>query len=195
MAFPGENDYRAERLALLATIESLTDEEFDHGTTLCAGWAPRDVVAHLMGIDSELGAYVRALGQINKANDEIVQKARALDRPAVMARLRTWANSPALTSRTIGLYLIADLAIHHQDILRGLGRTREVPKPASDAILREGALLGLGKLRHHRVVPNDGGRSFGRGDVVSGTSEALGMWLCGREAVADELVFTGAITD
>lgn len=189
MPFPGESAYRAERLALLTTVESLTDEELDDGATLCEGWAPRDVVAHLLGVDDDLGAYVRAFGNLHKAHAEMVAKGRRLARPALLARLRTWATHPALVSRTASIGLLGDLAIHHQDILRGLGRTRVIPLASRDAILREGAFLGAPKLLRHRVEPNDGGRALGRGAVVRGSSEALGLWLSGRTAVADELTF------
>ena len=189
MAFPGESAYRAERLGLLDTLESLTDEELDGAPTLCEGWAPRDVAAHLLGVDNELGEYVRARGNLHKAHAAMVEKARRFDRPALMARMRTWATSPALISRTASALLLGDLAIHHQDILRGLGRSRVIPLASRDAILREGAFLGAPKLLRYRVVPDDGGRAIGRGREVRGSSEALGLWLAGRRSVADDLEF------
>ncbi len=174
---------------MLVTVESLTDEEFEHGATLCEGWAPRDVCAHLMGIDNDLGAYVRAFGRLHVAHADMVRRARALDRPAFMARLRTWATSPALIPRTAAWALLGDVAVHHQDILRGMGRNRAMPIAVRDAILREGAFLGAPTLLRHRVEPNDGGRALGRGEVVRGTSEALGMWLAGRKGIEGELTF------
>jgi hypothetical protein len=38
-------------------------------------------------------------------------------------------------------------------------------------------------------VLTDGDRAVGRGREVRGTREALGMWLSGRDSVADELEF------
>ena len=72
--FPGEKDYRAERRAVLATMESLTREEFESGTTLCEGWAPRDVLSHLIGIDESIPEYVRKTGNVTKANNAIVER-------------------------------------------------------------------------------------------------------------------------
>lgn len=189
MAFPGEAAYLAERQAVLATLESLTDDEFEHAPTLCEGWAPRDVAAHLLGADTELIAYVRAFGRIHAAHADIVARARELDRADLMKRMRTWATSPALLPKTASYFLMGDVCVHHQDILRGLGRTRAMPIAARDAILREGAFLGARKLLKHHVVPNDGGRAFGRGPTVRGSSEALGLWLAGRKGIEDELTF------
>ncbi len=191
--FPGERDYRAERQAFLATIESLTPDEFEHGKTLCTEWAPRDVVGHILGIDEAPLEYVKAFGNIGKGNARLVERFRALSRDELLDRLRRWAAKPAFLSLTASLGLFGDLAIHHQDVLRGLGKTRDVPPAAGRAMLREGLVLGGAKrLRTHRIVPTDTGRALGRGQVVRGTAEALGLWLAGRETVEAELVFGAA---
>lgn len=192
-AIPGDDDLRAERFAILATLDELTDEEFDHGTTLCEGWSPRDVLAHLMGVDSSLHEYVKAKGNINAANEAIVERARSQPRDRIMHRARHWAEKPAPLTRVAALFYLGDTAVHHQDILRGLGRSREVPPACRAAILREGVVLGGRKLLDHRVEPTDGGRAMGRakgsGTTVRGTSEVLGLWLTGRVGLEDELEF------
>jgi uncharacterized protein (TIGR03083 family) len=187
--FPGESDYRAERRAVYATMASLTPEEFAHGTTLCEGWAPRDVLAHLIGIDEAPAEYAKAMGNVTKANERIVARMRALSGEDLLARGRDWAERPAILSLVASYALLGDVATHHQDVLRGLGRHRDVAPASARAILREGAVLGAPKLRHHRVVPTDTGRALGRGRVVRGTAEALGLWLAGRRSVEPELVF------
>jgi uncharacterized protein (TIGR03083 family) len=189
MAFPGEADLRAERHAVIATMESLTDDEFESGPTLCAEWAPRDILAHLMGIDSGMLEYVKAPGQIRKANQAIVDKARPMSRDRLMNRARHWADKVAPLTRATALFYLGDTSVHHQDVLRGLGRTRDVPDAARAAILREGVVLGSKKLLSFRVEPTDGGRAMGRGTVVRGTSEALGLWLTGRAGIEPELEF------
>ncbi|HEX6341807.1 hypothetical protein [Umezawaea sp.] len=50
MEFPAEAA-RRERAAVLATVEGVTDAEFDSAPTLCAGRAPGDVPAHVIGTD------------------------------------------------------------------------------------------------------------------------------------------------
>jgi uncharacterized protein (TIGR03083 family) len=189
VSFPGEHAYRAERAAFVGTIESLTDEEFESAKTLCQGWAPRDVLAHLIGIDDEMGAYVRAGGRISTANDRIVARYRSRSRDELQERARRWAVAPARLVRPLSWQFLGDVAVHHQDVLRPLARTRELPEAVRAAILREGAMLGIKKLPRHRIEPTDGGRAFGRGRRVRGTSEALGMWRAGRAGIEPELDF------
>lgn len=190
--FPGEKDYRAERKAFLATIESLTADEFENGTTLCADWAPRDILAHLLGIDAKPLEYVKALGRIGAGNDRIVESMKGLSRQEMLDRARRWVEKPAFLSLTASWGLLQDLSVHHQDVLRGLGRSREVPEASAKAILREGLLFGAAKLRRYRIEPSDHGPALGRGQVVRGTAEQIGLWLTGRHSVASELVFGAA---
>jgi len=189
MDFPAEADLRAERQAVVATMASLSDDEFESGTTLCTEWAPRDILAHLMGIDSGLFEYLKAPGQIAKGNAAIVAKARPMSRDRIMHRAEHWAAKPAPLTRVSAIFFLGDTAVHHQDVLRGTGRTRDVPDPCRAAILREGVVLGSKKLLSFRVEPTDGGRAMGRGTVVRGTSEALGLWLTGRAGLEPELEF------
>jgi uncharacterized protein (TIGR03083 family) len=189
MPIPGDVELRAERQAVLATIESLTADELESGPTLCSEWAPRDVLAHLMGIDTGLIEYLKAPGRIGQANAAIVAKARTMSQERLLNRARHWADKPAPLTRAGAIFFLGDTAVHHQDILRGLGRTRDIPDASRAAILREGVVLGGKKLLTFRVVPTDGGRTMGRGTVVRGTSEALGLWLTGRAGLEPELEF------
>ncbi len=189
MDIPLEMELRAERLAVLDTMASLTDEEFESGSTLCEAWTPRDVLAHLMGVDSGLFEYVKAKGSISGGNQAIVDKARPMSRERIMHRAEHWAAKPAPTTRLLAAFFIGDTAVHHQDVLRGVGRSRDIPSAAADAILREGVVLGGKKLLTYRVEPTDGGRPLGRGQSVRGTREVLGLWLTGRHGLEDELTF------
>jgi len=189
--FPFDDEQRRERRRLIETIDGLSDEEFTSGRTLCENWSPRDVLGHVIGVDA-MSTYVRYGGRINVANAAMVREARELSRAQMMDRAAEWAARPALTSRLGALLFLGDLGVHHQDILRGLGRPREVPEPVARAILREGMQLSLWTNRRvlrHRLVLTDGDRTVGRGHEVRGTREALGMWLSGRDSVADELEF------
>jgi uncharacterized protein (TIGR03083 family) len=189
MGLPGVDDLLVERELLIETFESLTDAEFESGPTLCLEWAPRDVLAHVIGLDSSVHRYVLAGFQVDKANAAIVAAGRRQTRPRLMARARHWAARPAPLSRAAAAFLLGDLAVHHQDVVRGLGRTRELPEASAAAILREGVVLGGKRLLTHRVEPTDGGRPLGRGTRVRGTREALGLWLAGRAGIDHELQF------
>jgi uncharacterized protein (TIGR03083 family) len=186
-----EHEYLTERAALVATVGALTPEQFASGPTLCDGWAPRDVLGHLIGVDTELVEYVKAFGRIGRGNAAIVARYRAMDRDELLAAAERWAQAASVTTRPMSWFYLGDLSIHHQDILRGQGRNRVIPLAVRDALLREGAFLGWKRLARHRVEPTDGGRAMGRGEIVSGTSEALALWLTGRRGLDDELEFSG----
>jgi uncharacterized protein (TIGR03083 family) len=190
---PGEHALRDERAAFLTTVAELTADEFDSAPTLCAGWAPRDVLSHLMGIDAAPGTYLRAAGRVGVANARIVRAGREQSREQLLSRAENWAAKPAPHARAAAWFLLGDLGIHHSDVLRGLGRRHlEVPPAVGAAILREGFLLGAARAPRYRIKP-DGRATIGvpGRPVVQGTAEALGMWLSGRDSVADELQFAG----
>jgi uncharacterized protein (TIGR03083 family) len=182
----------AERQRFVATIESLSDDDFEHGPTLCSQWAPRDVLAHLIGTDTP-GRYLRFAGRVNPANRAVVDAAKPTSRDELMSRGSTWANNPSPSSRALARFLIGDVSVHHQDVLRGLGRTRQLPVEVAGAIFREGVILSTGTKRNllrYRVEPTTkGGRSLGRGRRVRGSSEAIGLWLAGRRGLEPELDF------
>lgn len=181
-----------ERERFMQTIVTLTDAEFEHGRTLCAGWAPRDVLAHLIGVSHPVG-YLRGGLRVNAVNAATVRAGRDLGRGELTTRGHDWAARPTATDRLSARFLLGDLGMHHQDVLRGLGRTRAIPTDVAAAIFREGVLLSTGTKRNllrHRVEPTTvGGRTLGRGRRVRGTTEALGLWLAGRKGLDDELEF------
>lgn len=188
----GLDEYVAERHRFLDTTVSLTDAEFEHGHTLCSAWAPRDVLAHLIA-SRDLMGYLRGGLRVNAVNAAQVARARALTRAELTERGHAWAASTGPVDKAVARFLLGDLGLHHQDVLRGLGRTRELPPPVAAAIFREGVLLSTGTKRNllrHRVEPTTvGGRNLGRGRRVRGTTEAIGLWLAGRPGLDDELEF------
>ena len=121
MRLPHEDDLRRERSRFMDTIETLTDDEFAHGTTLCEGWTPRDVLAHLIGIDDAAGyANPRAL-TINRGNARAVEAAAGLSREELTARGWAAAQDPPAVSRACSWLFAGDVAVHHLDLsLSGL---------------------------------------------------------------------------
>jgi uncharacterized protein (TIGR03083 family) len=182
----------AERQRFMQTIVSLTDAEFEHGHTMCAEWAPRDVLAHLMSV-SHPAAYLRGGLRINAVNAEMVRAGRRLGRGELTERGHQWSATPTATDRLSARFLLGDVSVHHQDVLRGLGRSRAIPPEVAAAIFREGVVLSTGTSRNllrYRVEPTTvGGRTLGRGRPVRGTTEALGLWLAGRKGLEEELEF------
>lgn len=192
MSLTGVRELIDERRRFVDTLETLTDEEFESGSTLCAGWAPRDVLAHVLGVDSPK-VYVRFAGRINAANAAVVARSRSLSRSELMGRAQRWADAPSPSSKVLAHALIGDVAVHHQDVLRGVGRRRELPRAAAAALFREGIILSTGTKRNllrYRVIPStEGGFAVGRGRTVRGTTEALALWLAGRKGLEKELRF------
>ncbi len=188
----GVETLRAERHRFVDTIESLTDDEFESGRTLCAGWAPRDVLAHLLGT-AQLTSYLRGGLRVNTVNARLVGAARRLSRQELTGHGRVWAAEPGAGDRVAARFLLGDVSVHHEDVLRGLGRDRDVPVEIAAAIFREGVLLSTGTRRNllrYRVEPTTrGGRAIGRGAVVRGATEAIGLWLAGRRGLEEELEF------
>lgn len=193
MRFPLEDELRAERFRVIETVERLSDDDFDAGTTLCTEWAPRDVLGHVIGIDYFLPSYLPYGPRIGAANQAQADRARSISRERLMEWARHWAANPSITSKLTAGIMLGDLGVHHQDILRGLGQKREIPDVVATAIFREGLQLSIWlnrRVLQHRFVPTDGHRPVGRGPEVRGTREALGLWLSGRDSVTDELEFT-----
>jgi uncharacterized protein (TIGR03083 family) len=193
MSLSGVAELVDERRRFVETIAALSDDEFESGATLCAQWAPRDVLAHVIGVDRPT-VYARFLGRINAANAAIVTQSRALSRDELQRRARRWATNPSATSKALAHALIGDVAVHHQDVLRGVGRRREIPRPAAAAMFREGIILSTATKRNllrYRVIPStEGGFAVGRGQTVRGTTEALALWLAGRKGLEKELRFS-----
>ncbi|WP_109509668.1 maleylpyruvate isomerase family mycothiol-dependent enzyme [Nocardioides speluncae] len=189
MRFPQEDDLCRERARFMHTIESLTDAEFENGNTLCDAWAPRDVLAHIVGSDT-LGAYFRPSGlTIARTNAKMVLDAKRLSRPELTERGWKVTESPARASRMFAAVMMCgDVVMHHQDILRGLGKPHALPPEAKPAIMQEALLWHSHLLLRYRIVPTDG-RARGRGREVHGTTEALAMWLGGRKGIEPELRF------
>ncbi len=196
MGLPLEQELRAERRRLIVTLDQLSDDVFESGGTLCTEWSPRDILGHLLAVDSFAASYFPYVPFFHVANRKQVERARRLPRNRLMALARMWADQPSLPSRIGAVVTLGDLAIHHQDIVRGLGLDRNLPATVSTFILWDGALLSLStnlRVLRYRLVPTDGYPEFGARSPctreVCGTREALGMWLAGRDSVTDDLVF------
>lgn len=187
---PGEKTLAAERAAVVATMAALDPADFDHGPTLCAGWAPRDVLAHLVSLDAFLAVYLRHGLRVGAANAAAVEVARQAGAAELLERARRWAARPSSSARALAWLLIGDLVVHHEDVLRPRGIRRAAAPAVARAALREGVLLGARRLAGHRVVPTDGlAPALGVGRPVRGSTLDLGLWLAGRDALAAELVF------
>ncbi len=197
----------AEHDDLVAFLRELPPPRWD-APTLCAGWAVRHVVAHLVGWDDLLVggswtrlalAYGRAGMSTDRLNERLVRGAssaspeqllRRIDRPGVGTAPRTF-------DRLAPGAQLAEYVVHQQDIRRPLGSGRTVPPDrlvaALDGVARLPALGVRRRARRLRLEATDVDWTAGRpgGPDVRGPGEALLLALAGRAAVLDELTGSG----
>lgn len=129
----------AERAALIADLETLTEAQWDQ-PSLCDGWSVHDVVAHIIdtAMTTRLGfvyGLARAGFDFDRQNAEGVERERGPDPAATLLTLRevadrTWTPPAPMDSR------IVEMVVHGEDIRRPLGITRSYPQ---DAVARAGS--------------------------------------------------------
>jgi uncharacterized protein (TIGR03083 family) len=180
----------AERRDIVAMLRTLSDEEWST-PSLCAGWDVRDVVAHLAS-DASARTYavttVRQGFSPDRVNNALVQRHRALPRAQLTDLLEDTAGRGMLAA-TLPSVMLADAVVHHQDILRPLGRTRRIPpERLLHAVAHPDPFAYPGRrIRGLRFVATDLDWSSGSGPEVRGTGEALALVIAGRPVVLDEL--------
>jgi uncharacterized protein (TIGR03083 family) len=193
---------RAERVDLAAFLETLTPQQWE-APSLCAGWRVRDVVAHMLSYEElSTGGLVRrfARGWFLAARTNAVGVADYADYgpERLLALLADSLEPRGLTARFGGRIALLDGVIHHQDIRRPLGITRDIPadrlRPALDFAGTAPTIGAFWRGRGLRLVATDLDWAAGRGAEVQGTGEALLMAIAGRRGITDELTGPGQPT-
>jgi uncharacterized protein (TIGR03083 family) len=193
---------REERAELAAFLETLRPEQWD-APSLCAGWAVRDVVAHVVGYDPlGVGGFVRTLAQArfdaDRANQRVIDDHRDADPALLIDLVRRYETPQGLTALFGARIALVDGTIHHQDIRRPLGLPRELPGERLRAALAFAVWAPpIGnplRVRGLRLVATDVDWSSGRGPEVRGPGEALLLAAAGRAQVLDELDGPGVDT-
>lgn len=181
----------AERAALAGLLAELPAEDWSHDT-LCPGWTVHDVAAHVIstpqiGWRDMGGLMARNLGR--GYNSMIFREVKRLGaretRDSILSDFERYATSTHHVPTTTSVEPLIDALLHHQDIVRPLGRTREMPPAAAavaaDRVRRLAPLMGTGKLvRSVRMVATDVEWARGKGPVVSGPMQELLMIASGR---------------
>ncbi len=182
-------------------LDSLTDEQLA-GTTLCAEWTPLEVAAHLVSfVELSLPGMMLGMAKAGFNSDKAwmanAEKYKAMGAPAISKALRDKGAKPApMPVFSTGVVLM-DVAVHTQDVRRGLGLdgalNEEVLRYALDWATTH-------KQRKIHVEPKhiDGLRleatdmdwSWGDGALVSGPAEALLLGI-NRRDVSSELTGDG----
>ncbi len=195
----------AGRLRIAALVEGLDEEQY-RARTLCAGWTPHEVTAHLLqpmlvGLGSFVLVSLRYRGDTNRAVDHVTRRLARRTRTEVVALLRKHAADRVSPPRVGPWGQLAETSLHLRDIVRPLGLTG----PHADATDADWELL-LGYLTSPAVPPalvppgrmdglrlvGPGGRTWGNGAEVLGSLEALAMVLTGRTAALTDVTGPGA---
>ena len=177
-------------------LDSLSDEQLS-GKTLCENWTPMDVAGHLvsfveLGLPSMMFSMAKKGFNVDKAWAANATKYKAMGREAISAALREKGSKGApIPTFSAGVSFV-DVAVHTQDVRRGLGL---------DGSLDDGVLqasldwVTTHKQRKIHVDPKaiDGLRleatdmdwSWGDGELVSGPAEAILMGLNRRDMSAE----------
>jgi uncharacterized protein (TIGR03083 family) len=193
---------RAERVALIADLENLTDAQWST-QSLCSAWTVRDVLAHMTTTAKMTpGRFVGKLAgngfRFKVMNDKGVQEEQGATPADALARFT--AQLDRITSPPGPLdAMVAEIVIHSQDIRRPLGIARTYQPAAltlvGDFVTRGNLLLG-GKRRATglRLTATDVDWTRGAGPEVKGPLPSLILALTGRKAGLADLTGDGLAT-
>ena len=188
----------AARREFADTIAGLTPDQLD-GESLCEGWSPHVVTAHLVSfVDVSLPRFalnlVRHRGRIGQAEDALARKLATRPIEDLLATMRGHADKEWSLPTFPEALTLADLVIHHQDVRRGLGldtaSSHEHVRMSLDFLTthkRAAVLLETkGLLDGLRFHATDLDWSWGEGELISGPGESILMAVTRRDTF-DEL--------
>lgn len=192
----------AERRELAEVFGDLDQPMWD-APSLCAGWRPREVVAHMtmpfrLSKRQFLGGLCAARGNFNRLADRYARRAaRELSPEQLVDLLRDNAD---FEWKPPGGGLVGALShdvIHGLDITTPLGVNRRVPADRLQTVLdatkpRQVKYFGV-DLAGVRLQATDLDWSYGSGADVRGAAQDLLLVLCGRTLPAGHL--TGAAAE
>ena len=187
---------RKERLALIADLEALTDEQWEVAS-LCGDWSVHDVVAHLIDTARTSGpGFVRGMVlarfDFDRLNQIGVERERAASPAETLERLRAVVDlckSPPAPRDT----RLVEAIVHGEDIRRPLGLTRDYLSEAVVGAFRLQARTSesMGGTRKTlaglTLIATDADLTRGEGPAVEGPALALLLAAAGRTAALDEL--------
>jgi uncharacterized protein (TIGR03083 family) len=186
-------------------VDGLTPEQMEQ-TTLCDGWTPHLVAAHLVTfIDVPLPKFMfnvaKAKGNFDTAADTMARKIAERPMSDLVATLRAKASKKGALPMFPAELTTIDAVVHTQDVRRALSLDGAPPADLVSASLefltthkRAGIMLEhKGLLDGLRFEATDSDWAHGEGQLVSGTEEALLMGIL-RRPVFDELTGAGVAT-
>jgi uncharacterized protein (TIGR03083 family) len=182
-------------------VDTLDDDQWN-GQTLCDGWTPHDVLAHLTWF-ADTQSFLSAI----EANDfnlaaaiaDGVSQLRQRSTTELINTLREYATAPLPIPGAPEQGTVCDIAIHTQDVRRGLGLPGDLIASSLQGCLEfivthdyAAIMFDRTKVQGLRLVASDIDWTHGDGLEVVGPAESLMMALAGRPTLAE---LTGAGTD
>ncbi|MFI2431556.1 maleylpyruvate isomerase family mycothiol-dependent enzyme [Streptomyces sp. NPDC018693] len=186
---------RAERAALAADLEDLTDEQWTT-PSLCTGLTVREVLAHLTAAAS-LNA-VRWLAGVIRCRFDFdkqvaVRLAEQLGATPAETLQRFRRIVPSTTKPPLpAIAMLGETLVHGEDIRRPLGIRHDHPIDVVTQVAEyyQGSdlvVVAKGRIGGLRLTADDGPFTTGSGPVVSGPTMALVMAMTGRATYCDDL--------
>jgi uncharacterized protein (TIGR03083 family) len=187
----------AERRDLAAVLADLPAQMWD-AQTLCAGWRPREVVAHMTmpyrySTPRVLAELVRARGNFNKMADRCARRdAAALSAAELAASLASNASNPWKPPGGGYEGALTHDVVHGLDFTVPLRIGRKVPEDRVRVVLR-GLCTPRGlkyfgvDLSGIELSADDMDWTFGSGTPVRGAAQDLVLVLAGRKLPAGQL--------
>jgi len=182
-------------------LDSLSEEQLS-GNTLCDNWTPMDVAGHLvsfveLGLPAMMFSMAKAGFNIDKAWTTNATKYKSMGRDAISAALRQkGAKKAPIPSFSAGVSFM-DVAVHTQDVRRGLGLEGSLDEQVLRASLDWATTHKQRKihvdpkdLEGLRLEATDMDWSWGDGSLVSGPAEAILMGI-NRRDMSTELTGDG----
>src|SRR5579863_6919838 len=194
---------RAERGALIADLETLTDAQWAT-PSLCAGWTVRDVLAHMtatakMTTPGFLRKFSASGFRFNTMAAAGVREELGTSSGDTLARFKSQLDATTHPPGPAAEVMSGDMVIHSQDIRVPLGMRHTFPAAmltlVADFTLKSNLLLG-GKRRGTdlKLVATDVQWSHGDGLTVQGPLAAIILAITGRSAGIVELTGEGVAT-
>ena len=192
----------AERTALAADLESLTDKQWD-APSMCEGWTVREVLGHMTATAAMTQGkfFVKLIGsgfRFNAMSNKEVAREIGSSPADTLGRFKEHSLSTTHPPGPLDSWL-GETLVHSEDIRRPLGFEHDYPV---DAVVRvidfyagSNVLIG-GKKRIAGLTlrATDADWSTGTGPEVAGPAFSLMLVIAGRPAALDDLSGEGLPT-
>jgi uncharacterized protein (TIGR03083 family) len=190
---------RAERVALIADLENVSDPQWST-QSLCSAWTVRDVLAHMtttakMTPGRFFGKFAGTGFQFNAMNEKGVKQELGATPADTLARFKAQLDRTTAPPGPLDA-MVGEIVIHSQDIRRPLGIAHTYQPEAltlvGDFVIRGNLLLG-GKRRSTglTLVATDVDWTRGSGPEVRGPLASIILALTGRKAGLADLTGDG----